>query len=187
MITGWDFIPNISSLFSLLRQVRYCHSLSDEERKELRLFSAQRKREALGRGTVKQITTSRPCEGVSARAWTYSIHMIFLVRLWKEFEYQRDWNLVRSETTIILYIPTHSWFPQAIRCKIQINSIRMKNWFNRRKWRMYGIYSDCKITLTYIVYRFSPPTCLIQRTIFGIVIAPLDWEPNHIFVYLGNF
>lgn len=47
-------------------QVRYCHSLSDEERKELRLFSAQRKREALGRGTVKQITTSRPCDGVSS-------------------------------------------------------------------------------------------------------------------------
>ena len=46
-------------------QVRYCHSLSDEERKELRLFSAQRKREALGRGTVKQVTTPRPCDGVS--------------------------------------------------------------------------------------------------------------------------
>lgn len=46
-------------------EVRYCHSLTDEERKELRLFSAQRKREALGRGSVKQLTTSRPCEGVS--------------------------------------------------------------------------------------------------------------------------
>ncbi|XP_037036047.1 protein prickle-like isoform X2 [Bradysia coprophila] len=44
-------------------EVRYCHSLTDEERKELRLFSAQRKREALGRGSVKQLTTSRPCEG----------------------------------------------------------------------------------------------------------------------------
>lgn len=49
-----------------LPQVRYCHSLTDEERKELRLFSAQRKREALGRGSVKQLTISRPCEGVSA-------------------------------------------------------------------------------------------------------------------------
>lgn len=45
-------------------EVRYCHSLTDEERKELRLFSAQRKREALGRGAVKQLTTSRACEGV---------------------------------------------------------------------------------------------------------------------------
>ncbi|KAJ6643580.1 Protein espinas [Pseudolycoriella hygida] len=44
-------------------EVRYCHSLTDEERKELRLFSAQRKREALGRGSVKQLTISRPCEG----------------------------------------------------------------------------------------------------------------------------
>lgn len=46
-------------------QVRYCHSLSDEERKELRLFSAQRKREALGRGSVKQLQTNQQCEGVS--------------------------------------------------------------------------------------------------------------------------
>ncbi|XP_035904554.1 protein prickle-like isoform X2 [Anopheles stephensi] len=43
-------------------EVRYCHSLTDEERKELKLFSAQRKREALGRGTVKQITNTLICE-----------------------------------------------------------------------------------------------------------------------------
>lgn len=48
-----------------LVQVRYCHSLSDEERKELRLFSAQRKREALGRGSVKQLQVNQQCEGVS--------------------------------------------------------------------------------------------------------------------------
>lgn len=46
-------------------QVRYCHSLTEEERKELRLFSAQRKREALGRGAVKQLTAHQQCEGVS--------------------------------------------------------------------------------------------------------------------------
>ena len=46
-------------------EVRYCHSLSDEERKELRLFSAQRKREALGRGSVRQLAAPMPCEGVS--------------------------------------------------------------------------------------------------------------------------
>lgn len=46
-------------------EVRYCHSLSDEERKELRLFSAQRKRESLGRGTAKQLSVSMPCENVS--------------------------------------------------------------------------------------------------------------------------
>ncbi|XP_052873835.1 protein prickle-like [Anopheles cruzii] len=43
-------------------EVRYCHSLTDEERKELKLFSAQRKREALGRGTVKQLSTTLICE-----------------------------------------------------------------------------------------------------------------------------
>jgi len=36
-------------------EVRYCNSLTEDEKKELRLFSAQRKRDALGRGTVKQL------------------------------------------------------------------------------------------------------------------------------------
>ncbi|KAL4612750.1 prickle-like protein 1-like [Arapaima gigas] len=34
-------------------EVRYCHSLSEEEKKELQLFSVQRKKEALGRGALK--------------------------------------------------------------------------------------------------------------------------------------
>ncbi|XP_077487756.1 uncharacterized protein LOC144098767 isoform X2 [Amblyomma americanum] len=36
-------------------EVRYCNGLCEEERRELRLFSGQRKREALGRGTVRQL------------------------------------------------------------------------------------------------------------------------------------
>lgn len=51
--------------FLLSFQVRYCHSLTDEERKELRLFSTQRKRDALGRGNVRQLMSARPCDGVS--------------------------------------------------------------------------------------------------------------------------
>ncbi|XP_025418393.1 protein prickle-like isoform X2 [Sipha flava] len=42
-------------------EVRYCRGLSDEERKELRLFSAQRKRDALGRGVAKQLIAAIPC------------------------------------------------------------------------------------------------------------------------------
>ncbi|XP_078065628.1 prickle-like protein 2b isoform X1 [Mustelus asterias] len=34
-------------------EVRYCNSLDEEEKKELRLFSTQRKRENLGRGTIR--------------------------------------------------------------------------------------------------------------------------------------
>ncbi|XP_013876278.1 prickle-like protein 1a [Austrofundulus limnaeus] len=34
-------------------EVRYCQSLSEEEKKELQMFSVQRKKEALGRGIVK--------------------------------------------------------------------------------------------------------------------------------------
>ncbi|XP_028666626.1 prickle-like protein 1 [Erpetoichthys calabaricus] len=34
-------------------EVRYCQALSEEEKKELQMFSTQRKKEALGRGTIK--------------------------------------------------------------------------------------------------------------------------------------
>ncbi|XP_018621358.2 prickle-like protein 1 [Scleropages formosus] len=34
-------------------EIRYCQSLSEEEKKELQMFSSQRKKEALGRGTLK--------------------------------------------------------------------------------------------------------------------------------------
>ncbi|XP_065272797.1 prickle-like protein 1 [Emys orbicularis] len=37
-------------------EVRYCQSLSEEEKKELQMFSAQRKKEALGRGTIKLLS-----------------------------------------------------------------------------------------------------------------------------------
>ena len=56
-----------SFLFIFPLKVRYCHSLSDEERKELRIFSAQRKREALGRGAVRLLSDERPCKGVRAK------------------------------------------------------------------------------------------------------------------------
>lgn len=36
-------------------EIRYCQSLSEEEKKELQMFSVQRKKEALGRGTVKML------------------------------------------------------------------------------------------------------------------------------------
>ncbi len=36
-------------------EARYCNGLSDEEKKELRLFSSRRKREALGRGSVRSL------------------------------------------------------------------------------------------------------------------------------------
>ncbi|XP_068611290.1 prickle-like protein 1 [Brachionichthys hirsutus] len=50
-------------------EVRYCRSLTEEEKRELQMFSAQRKREALGRGTPKilpralQHTRCENCDG----------------------------------------------------------------------------------------------------------------------------
>ncbi|KAM9311039.1 prickle-like protein 1 [Gastrophryne carolinensis] len=37
-------------------EVRYCQSLSEEEKKELAMFSSQRKKEALGRGNIKLLS-----------------------------------------------------------------------------------------------------------------------------------
>ncbi|XP_072124211.1 prickle-like protein 1b isoform X2 [Mobula birostris] len=39
-------------------EMRYCQSLSEEEKKELQLFSVQRKKEALGRGAIRQLPRS---------------------------------------------------------------------------------------------------------------------------------
>lgn len=44
-------------------EARYCNGLSDEEKRELRLFSARRKREALGRGGVRILPTTM--EGIT--------------------------------------------------------------------------------------------------------------------------
>ena len=48
---------------------RYCNNLREDEKKELRLFAAQRKRDALGRGAVRQmpVTLQAPikCSNVS--------------------------------------------------------------------------------------------------------------------------
>jgi len=45
-------------------EVRYCHGLSDEEKRELRLFSAQRRHDSLGRATVLPVTVSATCHQV---------------------------------------------------------------------------------------------------------------------------
>lgn len=53
---------------SVSAQVRYCNSLDEEEKRELKLFSNQRKRENLGRGNVRPFPvtmTGAICEQVS--------------------------------------------------------------------------------------------------------------------------
>ncbi|XP_061678588.1 prickle-like protein 1a [Syngnathoides biaculeatus] len=40
-------------------EIRYCQALTEEEKKELHMFSVQRKKEALGRGTPKLLPRSR--------------------------------------------------------------------------------------------------------------------------------
>ena len=59
-----DFQSSFFFLIFVTKQVRYCSSLSEDEKKELRLFSAQRKREALGRGAVRQLPAPAVCDQV---------------------------------------------------------------------------------------------------------------------------
>lgn len=62
----WISTCGLSSPF----QVRYCQSLSEEEKKELQIFSVQRKKEALGRGIVKPLPRNilnSICEHVSCK------------------------------------------------------------------------------------------------------------------------
>jgi len=49
-------------------EVRYCHGLSDEEKRELRLFSTQRRHDALGRATVLPVTVYTKCHQVIINA-----------------------------------------------------------------------------------------------------------------------
>lgn len=62
-------------------QVRYCSSLDDEEKRELKLFSNQRKRENLGRGSVRPFPvtmTGAICEQVAVFIWLVYIYLVFL-------------------------------------------------------------------------------------------------------------
>ena len=56
--------------------------MKEDEKKELRLFAAQRKRDALGRGTVKQmpvtLQTPSSCENVSFLMKSRVIHKRYL-------------------------------------------------------------------------------------------------------------
>jgi prickle len=54
-------------------EVRYCQGLGEEETKEFVIFNNQRKREALGRGTVRQANKSAFC----AEVCIYSINNHF--------------------------------------------------------------------------------------------------------------
>lgn len=63
---------------SLSFQVRYCQSLSEEEKKELLMFSVQRKKEALGRGTVKLLPRNllnSICEHVRSLSFIYYLQL----------------------------------------------------------------------------------------------------------------
>lgn len=87
-------------------QVRYCHSLTEEERKELRLFSAQRKRESLGRGAVKQLTANQQCEGVS---WNYHIAITEFPSRQRREQKLSWWNSSSNTAPALLFLYFCIW------------------------------------------------------------------------------
>lgn len=88
-------------------EVRYCHALSDEERKELRLFSAQRKREALGRGSVRQLPAAIPCDAVSnIHKHTHTHYILYYhettLQYYKHYTHQT--NLIKINQNISSFL-----------------------------------------------------------------------------------
>ena len=64
----------LSRLF--LAQVRYCNTLDEEEKRELKLFSNQRKMDNLGRGSVRPFPhniTGAGCEQVAVSPSPFSV------------------------------------------------------------------------------------------------------------------
>lgn len=65
-------------IYCLSHQVRYCQSLSEEEKKELHMFSVQRKKEALGRGLIKLLPRNilnSVCVNVSLISGIYHLQL----------------------------------------------------------------------------------------------------------------
>lgn len=60
-------------------EAQYCNKLSESEKRELKLFNSQRKRDALARGLVKQVTTEGLlCEEVKHFTAFYCINILCL-------------------------------------------------------------------------------------------------------------
>jgi len=115
--------------------LRYCSNLSEDEKKELRLFSAQRKRDALGRGTVKQMPVTLqnpiPCDGVSP---TVNFIKAFCAR----FSYERHFGS--------FFLPMY--IEKGCRNDIPVKNAREKHWWN---WHLESFYiRDLKIKVTRI-------------------------------------
>ena len=55
---------------------KYCRSLSEDEKNELRIFNEQQRYNALGRGIAKQLPLTQspiPCRSVSETGWYFFI------------------------------------------------------------------------------------------------------------------
>ena len=94
-----DILVHIEDFKEELFYSRYCNSLSEDEKKELRLFSQQRKRDALGRGTVKPlpVTLQTPvtCEAVSLKYNLFNFETIFI--------FTRDFSAYKDDKFLIRF------------------------------------------------------------------------------------
>ncbi len=108
--------------FKHLPQVRYCQSLSEEEKKELHMFSVQRKKEALGRGTLKLLPRTMlhaSCEHVGV--WTKSF-VLKQATVWcwllKILPLQCGENISGGEMVVFASRagPSQCWHPACFTC-----------------------------------------------------------------------
>lgn len=106
-------------------QPQYCNSLDEEEKKELRLFSQQRKRENLGRGIVRLFPvtmTGAICQQVTRDRQRKIISNVFLIfnfffRQLLKIEYARCNYKLDSMTTTSSTTQTQTSFSHQTRSR----------------------------------------------------------------------
>lgn len=114
--------------------MRYCQSLSEEEKKELLMFSVQRKKEALGRGTVKLLPRNllnSICEHVRpVSCMYYLVTCGRVVVVWSCFCFESpkayfSYSIEKGCATCPLYISSMDQFLLKPRGKAEIRDLNV--------------------------------------------------------------
>ena len=142
---------------------RYCNSLSEDEKKELRLFSAQRKRDALGRGTVKQMPVTLPspatCELVSVETQNVAIFKY----LQRPVLLQCGDSIVGGDICITASRAGVSrvWHPTCFSCSVcEVSAASPLNIFSQSLQSLVKASCDLELNFTVSYSSIHPRACL---------------------------
>lgn len=123
-------------------QVRYCNALDEEEKRELKLFSNQRKKENLGRGNVRPFPLTingSICEKVKPRTTFSSFCSVVLLFLY-----------IFSFTCPDIFLMFHQ-MDETVRNRKHFNLASL--FFSR----IYLLLHDLQFILIFFLFPFPPP------------------------------